>query len=118
VGARPWIPGPLVDEERAWSTTFKALRAERQEWTIERLRKRDPEATRWRPTTRYETDWQFAGVGWASEADQVLADTRRQQRAEARLLAREACREGRVEGRDDLAHEAKPPSGGAAAETE
>jgi hypothetical protein len=90
--------GHWLTKSRSWSTTFKALRTQRHQWKLEQLRERAPTALRWRPSTRLEVDWRLRGVGWASQGDQLLADTLRRHRAEARLLAREDERDALLRG--------------------
>lgn len=85
LGLRRWahtlgFRGHWLTKSRAYSTTFSALRGERQAWRTGS--EADPEA----PGLRSVPDWEFRGLGWLSPADQLLAE----QAARDRLAARRA----------------------------
>jgi hypothetical protein len=96
VGLRRWahmlgFGGHFSTKSRRYSTTLKALRAARQAWR----RRREVVETRHHAdeeTTLVVGSWSFAGIGWRSTADALLATT-------AAALARERRRIGREEVR-------------------
>lgn len=76
--------GHWLTKSRAYSTTFGALRAARQEWHASR-----PDGDGIEPELASVRDWSFAGRGWLTPGDAWLAETGATVAAEDRRLARE-----------------------------
>lgn len=86
LGLRRWahtlgFRGHWLTKSRAYSTTFTALRAARRSWH------QASEPTSNTGDATELADWAFAGRGWLSPADAILADTAATDRAAARRAA-------------------------------
>jgi hypothetical protein len=81
--------GHWLTKSRRWSTTFRALRAERQNWRLAQCRSTQPASG----TTERIGDWSVVGFGWRTTGDACLADGRQRMRSEGRQIARQARRE-------------------------
>jgi Replication initiator protein, pSAM2 len=101
-GMRRWahmlgFGGHFSTKSRRYSTTLRALRAARQAWRRRRelVQQRDHAGEE---TTLVVGSWSYAGIGWRTTADALLAST-------AAALARERRRAGREAVRDDTRRE-------------
>ncbi len=88
LGLRRWahtlgFRGHWLTKSRAYSTTFMALRAARREWSSER----DGDGGAAGGSTDSVGDWNFAGRGWLSPGDEILAASAGADRAAARRAA-------------------------------
>jgi hypothetical protein len=85
--------GHFSTKSRRYSTTLRALRAARQAWRRRRevIEQRDHADEE---TTLVVGSWSYAGIGWRTTADALLATT-------AAALARERRRAGRDEIRSE-----------------
>jgi hypothetical protein len=97
-GLRRWahmlgFGGHFSTKSRRYSTTLRALRAARQAWRRHRevIEQRDHADEE---TTLVVGSWSYAGIGWRTTADALLATT-------AAALARERRRAGRDEIHDE-----------------
>jgi hypothetical protein len=103
-GLRRWahmlgFGGHFSTKSRRHSTTLRALRAARQAWRRRRevVEQRDHEDEE---TTLVVGSWTYAGIGWRTTADAVLATTAAALARERRRAAREEI--GRIRQREEM----------------
>ena len=78
--------GHFATKSRRYSTTMRALRAARRDWH----RRQHPQAQAYRDTTIVtETELEWAGRGWRTTGDALLALSAAAQAREHRRIARE-----------------------------
>jgi hypothetical protein len=95
-GLRRWahmlgFGGHFSTKSRRYSTTLRALRAARQAWRRRRevVEQRDHDGEE---TTLVVGSWSYAGIGWRTTADALLASTAAALARERRLVGREEAR--------------------------
>jgi hypothetical protein len=91
--------GHFSTKSRQYSTTLRALRNARQAW------RRRREVVETRDHTNEETtlvvgSWTYAGIGWRTTADALLATTAAALARERRRAAREEI--GRIRQREEM----------------
>lgn len=82
--------GHWLTKSRRWSTTFRALRAERQHWRLVQCPSSSEPAG---GTTERAGDWCVVGFGWRTGGDACLAEGKQRRRSEGRQLARQTRRD-------------------------
>jgi hypothetical protein len=83
--------GHFLTKSRRYSVTFKFLRAERQDWQIERQRTRQGQPCDANDVVSIGR-WAWVGSGWRSVGDAWLASVFQRERDQSRLCARDERR--------------------------
>jgi hypothetical protein len=91
--------GHFSTKSRRYSTTLRTLRAARQAWRHrqEVVEQRDPAGEE---PTLVVGSWTYAGIGWRTTADALLASTAAALARERRRAAREEI--GRIRQREEM----------------